>query len=85
MASSFSNLCKQQTGNHVTDADANLQKNINLAKTVHLITVTRLLGCTITRSTKHNNSNRIFLQKVLYNHDLYVIAAAVKLFAEPAA
>jgi len=34
------------------------------------------LGCTITRSTAHNNSNCIFLQKVLYNHDLYVIAAA---------
>jgi len=27
----------------------------------------------------HNNSNCIFLQKVMYNHDLYVIAAAAKL------
>jgi len=47
---------------------------VNLAKTVDLITVTRLWdhGCTITRSTVHNNSNCIFLQKVLYNHDLCI-------------
>jgi len=35
--------------------------------------------------TAHNNFNCSFLQKVLYNHDFYVIAAAAKLAAEPAA